>query len=698
MAGHFLNVRFSFMKRKFLSFFGYAALAVAATCFVGCSDDEPDDPGKDDPGKEEPAPDTPVSDPEGTALLSMRNSNNGGTYLGDMYIDKADNFAGVAITSLGKVAGLGNIVAIPKTGYADKSAVVPNYGYVAYNNGAWYRIFVVGYVTSIYDEVLGADIKYQQPFYGRDEALQSDVSSVTFDAEGGDAMVQFTNSTLIPFTLDCADPLPGVYYDYASTLDSYFLRDAVFIHAEPSTIAEAKTQTIVATTGYGKEYRILVTQAGTEPFLNVDVADNMQMDVNRDSRNVGFSSNIDLSNITITSSDESWLTVEATDNSRSAAAKMSALRWVGEEKAKPAARSASDGVRYYNLCVTAQTNLNSEERTATVTLRAGAMTKSFTVTQFGATLVASQDVVELKASASDEQWVGFTSNLRNEWGEVEYEVEMPDWCHFNRFGDTGSWVAFSVDANESSDAREGYITLSLKGGNLSATTKLIQKAASLWIGDTDQPFELYFDRTSNTKVYDISSELPYTISSDAEWLSFYENSGKISIITTAATENRKGRITFEGTNMYIDVHQSKYAVGDNVADDNGVEGIIYTLDEGGRVYKELPPAAWSTQFIPTGATSRTDGEANTATIHSVPNWRENYPAFANVDALNTGSVTGWYMPACDEFTLRLGSYWTSTEVDANNANYRHYDYQYTGAKSSNFYVIAVRKVDLFKVD
>ena len=150
--------------------------------------------------------------------------------------------------------------------------------------------------------------------------------------------------------------------------------------------------------------------------------------------------------------------------------------------------------------------------------------------------------------------------------------------------------------------------------------------------------------------------------------------------------------------MYIDVHQSKYAVGDKVADDNGVEGIIYTLDEGGKVYKELSSAAWSTQFIPTGATSRTDGEANTATIHSVPNWRENYPAFANVDALNTGSVTGWYMPACDEFTLRFRSYWTSTEVDANYANYRHYDYQYTGGKSSNFYVVAVRKVDLFKVD
>ena len=262
-----------------------------------------------------------------------------------------------------------------------------------------------------------------------------------------------------------------------------------------------------------------------------------------------------------------------------------------------------------------------------------------------------------------------------------------------------SWVAFSVDANESSDAREGYITLSLKGGNLSATTKLIQKAASLWIGDTDQPFELYFDRTSNTKVYDITSELPYTITSDADWLSFYENGGKISIITTAATENRKGRITFEGTNMYIDVHQSKYAVGDKVADDNGVEGIIYTLDDGGKVYKEFSGAAWSTQFIPTGATSRTDGEANTATIHSVPNWRENYPAFANVDALNTGSVTGWYMPACDEFTLSFDySRWSSTELDANNAYYLYYDHRYTNDKSQNRNVVAVRKVDLFKVD
>ncbi|MGM9861931.1 MAG: hypothetical protein ACI30W_04980, partial [Muribaculaceae bacterium] len=111
-------------------------------------------------------------------------------------------------------------------------------------------------------------------------------------------------------------------------------------------------------------------------------------------------------------------------------------------------------------------------------------------------------------------------------------------------------------------------------------------------------------------------------------------------------------------------------------------------------------AAWSTQSIPTGATSRTDGEANTATIHSVPNWRENYPAFAIVDALNTGSVTGWYMPAVDEFTLNLGQNyrWTSTEVNANDAYYRDRYNPYSYGKSNGLYVVAVRKVDLFKVD
>lgn len=149
--------------------FGKWLVAVVMACaIVACGDDDdPNDPGNS------------VPDPEGTVLLSMRNWNNGRTYLevndGDMWIDVGDNFNGdsgrFSFVNLGKMKGLGNVTKIPTSGWAEKVAVTPGCGYIArvqgMRGGAGYvRIYVVDYIISAEttNGIIGANIKYQYPF------------------------------------------------------------------------------------------------------------------------------------------------------------------------------------------------------------------------------------------------------------------------------------------------------------------------------------------------------------------------------------------------------------------------------------------------------------------------------------------------------------------------------------------------------
>lgn len=115
-----------------------------------------------------------MPDPTGTVLLSMRNDD--GTSLDGLYIGNDDNFHGNGwkIASMGKVRGLGNVASIPTSGWADRVAVVPGNGYVAHNywSDEFVRIWVSDYISgATTGGVIGAEVKYQKPFRGLDEAI-----------------------------------------------------------------------------------------------------------------------------------------------------------------------------------------------------------------------------------------------------------------------------------------------------------------------------------------------------------------------------------------------------------------------------------------------------------------------------------------------------------------------------------------------
>ena len=141
-----------------------------------------------------------VSDPEGTIILSVRNSSNGYTYVPvdvssdiayTFIIDGGNNFKGDIsnywqFANVGQVCGLGNVTKIPDSGWSPTCGVYPGYGYlgVCYNiygsnKITFARIYVDSYITSATSGgIIGFVIKYQYPFNGTAEAIGLSVNSV----------------------------------------------------------------------------------------------------------------------------------------------------------------------------------------------------------------------------------------------------------------------------------------------------------------------------------------------------------------------------------------------------------------------------------------------------------------------------------------------------------------------------------------
>lgn len=206
--------------------------------------DEPDNPNPVNPDKE-------VADPAGTVKLSMRSEAAAGdnkTILDDgLYIDGADNFDTSMwgyIVDLGSMKGLGNVGYIPKTGYAEKVAVIPGHGYIwkrevkgtygAEEPYFYVRIYVTNYTKNAAGEIIGADIKYQKYFYGKDETLMPKITkdltrySYTYSNKTYyySAKIEIENNTIIPFEVEVSNSkgIPasakvstgkGRTYDYA---------------------------------------------------------------------------------------------------------------------------------------------------------------------------------------------------------------------------------------------------------------------------------------------------------------------------------------------------------------------------------------------------------------------------------------------------------------------------------------------------
>lgn len=301
-----------------------ACAAMLCLCLLpACGDsngDEPDNPNPINPDKE-------VADPAGTVKLSMRSFAAAGerktTINNGLWIDEADNFYAHRgyIVNLGSMKGLGNVGYIPKTGYVKTVAVTPGDGYIWANAAVnefgyferftFYRIYVTNYTQNTSGEIIGADIKYQEPFYGKDEALKPSDTNLSVSGDGGKASVVFENNSVIPFVVE--SDKDWVRPDISSTLDHIFLPNAITFYIDPATTTESETATVTATNCYDKSTTITITRLGVAPKLSIpDDAANKEIDANATEYRIPITTNLDFNDLTVKSSAD-WATVELVD-------------------------------------------------------------------------------------------------------------------------------------------------------------------------------------------------------------------------------------------------------------------------------------------------------------------------------------------------------------------------------------------------
>ena len=144
----------------------------------------------------------------------------------------------------------------------------------------------------------------------------------------------------------------------------------------------------------------------------------------------------------------------------------------------------------------------------------------------------------------------------------------------------------------------------------------------------------------------------------------------------------------------LPVHISKKYVIGNYYNKNGIQGIVYRLDEGdtsGMIVSldEREYCQWSDSLnsnFKTEATDPYDGTKNMKKIKDLG--FDNYPAFKWCDEKNFGNISGWYLPSLHELdeigriysqlndtlitidggmVLKEMYYWSSTDVDATKA-------------------------------
>lgn len=640
-----------------------------AITFVACSSD---DASTDGDGNIKP--DVKVNDPAGTVSLSMmkgRSIYDGATGIGSIYIGDDYNFDGGYFISLGTVKGLGNVSYIPTTGWANKVSVRCDNGYVAYDPyRGFYRIFVEKEIVGTTGGIIGYDVKYQSPFKGKDLELELPATSVSFDKKGGTENIVFNNKEFVVFTAksseDWCQIIPTSTYNYS------FLANGIQIIARPSDVAATTEATITLTTAYGKKKEIKVTRGGVDPYLTLNET-SVTLDAKECERQVGLNTNIQKEDLTISNTASSWCKAEFVDQTRAIHASAARIKFVGNKPAKAVkAANAAGSASYYALVLKANSNDKDTERKGTITLKSKDGKKSVTLN-----VIQNKAYLYVRDEGYNE--VSFDNEERNAViGNVYTNLEYEDlqvscnetWCKPELQKDyRGYTLNTNISKNTTEKTRKAKIVISNKTKTLSFTLTVSQRGVQFIPSQT----KVGFDKNQSYKTITINTNIDWEASSNQSWCTISRNGNNLTIRATpysGSAANRKATITFKGLSTKIEVDQSKYAVGDQYSE-NGVKGQVVYMDGTIRyVGKDVGEAAWSTETVLTGATDHNDGRVNMAIIKKIPGWKGLYPAFALCDALNTGGVTGWYLPAYYELRriVSNGKYWSSSEDSESIAN------------------------------
>ena len=629
-------------------------------------------------------PDKNVPDPAETITISMRNYEYGNTYLDNIHI-VAENFTsgwGTAyFASVGAVRGLGNVANIPITGWADMVAVIPGNGYVAYSNNKFYRIYVTDCIVNTTGEVIGAVVKYQKPFNGRDEAILLGVQSVTIPAEGGVQTLIFKNQGVIMFDIE----KEGIFtVEKASTCDYPFLTDAIAIRVTPNYSIAAREGVVTLTTAYGKRTQLKVIQAGSEPYVTFG-RETWNLTAAQQTQTLSVSGNITFSNLSVSSS-ATWCKAELVDNTSSIQTQDKIVKFIGDQPVNTT-RATTNVSTSYSLKLSLDENVSAQPRSTTIIVRSrdGRASDTLKVVQKAACASFGQEQIELSAASQTKQ-ISYTSDLDISQLQLKSSAE---WCKVNFV--SNNTIQIECNENYSKDSRLATIMLQTITGVSLAKVEVLQAGFIFEVSSS----KINFDKSANNRTISITTTASsWDAVSSANWCTFSRNGNQLTISATATTADRTAVISFKGIDTKITVQQSKYAVGDSYNED-GIEGVVgYIGDKGRYIFKGLGYASWSEEDVLTEANNWNDGEYNMNVIKSIPRWEVNYPAFRLCEELNTDGVSGWYLPAIRELQLLSGiKYgWSSTESETTKAYFREGSTYRSYIKSYEYYsVYAVRK-------
>lgn len=384
--------------------------------------------------KDEPVPDgmdptQEVPDPTGTIQLAMRDKNNGNTHIGNLYIQD-ENFYGIynQTVSLGAVKGLGNVAYIPTAGWAQRVAVAPGDGYVTYDSyyKKFYRIYVSNFITSTGGGIIGADVKYQEPFLGKDEPISLASNNLTFPATGGSQVILFNNSSIIPFEIEEAN-VPGTV-SKASTYDQSFLTNGIAIDFTPNDQPEAITGSITLTTGYGKKTVFNVTLAGREPYISFP-EEEKEVSAAAQVENIELDSNLPFEDLTVNSPAQ-WCKAEIVNHAADLQAQNREVKFIGDQAVSPTRSEVNTSALSYTLKLTFDENETKDPRETTVTV-------SSKDKKLNATLHIVQKGIVFEVRTNQ---VGFDKNTGSRTITINTTVSdweaqsSADWCTFNKVG------------------------------------------------------------------------------------------------------------------------------------------------------------------------------------------------------------------------------------------------------------------------
>lgn len=652
-----------------------ALLALLVLPLASCSKDDPD---PDNPTVVKP--DEPVDDPAGTITLSMRNSNNGNTMLDEIYMDN-ENFAGSRqqFASIGAVKGLGNVSYIPMAGWSNKVAVTPGNGYVAYDgwSGKYYRIYVTDYIYTTGNLIIGAKIKYQTPFKGSDEEIKLDDAAISFGEEGGSQALFFDNSNILVYSVE--SDKEWCHVQKATNLDYNFLYNGLVITVDKQQMKESNA-TVTVKTAYGKTKTIKVSYAGYEPYLTMgDMTALENVPFEGGDYRIFFTTNaLAYTNI---GSNSSWITTSVSNGSEQMRRKANTLKFLEGGKTRATDVNYNGANDMYYLDIKVNNNTTYSERTGSIFVDSGYFHYDYPVKQMALTSFYPEGAREFEIEGDATDWglyIGSSYSIDDARIETTYEGDSKDWLEttLSPYQNYRWSFKFTASKNETGKTRTAKVNLYIEGTDQSIIFTVTQKAIVYYM-EVEGLYEngLYLDKNNQTSDLTFKTNVTNPVfESSASWCTATVSNNKLVVRVSETTEDRVASVTCKNYDFTFTVHQSKYAKGD-AYNENGIEGTVLKFEgRNGYIYKYVGNGVWSTETVETGCGD--DGKTNMEIIKSIPNWQELYPAFAIVDALNTGSVSGWYFPGqtltyeIATVVRQYGKYlsiWSSTEKNKDQA-------------------------------